>query len=112
MLKLKLASGFFATIVILFNTGCATPAPLAPHRSMNYQDLSWFAIDCRKKTEQIAMLQAMRPTKDEKLFAYFTNQIFFWEMVTDSDSYKQRQQLSANRIDWLISQHLMRLRDC
>lgn len=79
---------------------------------MNYNDLEWFAVDCKYKTEQIAMLQSMRPTKDERLFARLESEMFFWEKYVSPDKHAQRHQLSSKRIDWLINQHLLRLREC
>jgi hypothetical protein len=79
---------------------------------MSWQDLEWFVVDCRHKAQQIAMLQAMRPTNDEKLFARLNNELFFWQPFTNPELFAQRQQIGSNRVDWLINQHLMRLREC
>jgi hypothetical protein len=110
MRKSKLVSGLFATIAILFSTGCANLS--APHRTMNYNDLEWFVVDCRQKRQQIAMLQAMRPTRDEKLFARLNNELLFWEPFTNPEKFQQRNQIASSRVDWLINQHLLRLREC
>jgi hypothetical protein len=110
MHKLKIVFGFFVIVVTLLSSGCANLT--APHRPMHYSDLEWFAVDCKLKTEQIAMLQAMRPTNDEKLFARLNNELFFWQVFSDPDKFEQRRQIGMNRIDWLINQHLMRLREC
>jgi hypothetical protein len=110
MHKLKIAFGCFAIAATLLNAGCATNT--APHRAMNWQDLEWFVVDCSRKAEQIAMLQAMRPTNDEKMFARLNNELFFWEPFTNPERFAQRQQIGSNRVDWLINQHLMRLREC
>ena len=84
----------------------------APHRTMSHADLEWFVVDCRHKAEQIAMLQAMRPTNDEKLFARLNNELLFWQVLTAPEKVEQRRQIGSNRVDWLINQHLMNLRDC
>jgi hypothetical protein len=110
MHKLKIAFGCFAIVATLLNTGCANLS--APHRTMSWQDLEWFVVDCRHKTEQIAMLQAMRPTNDEKLFARLNNELLFWQPFTAPEKFAQRQQIGSNRVDWLINQHLLRLREC
>lgn len=110
MHKLKIAFGCFAIAATLLNTGCANLS--APHRTMSWQDLEWFVVDCGRKSEQIAMLQAMRPTNDEKLFARLNNELFFWQPFTNPEKFAQRQQIGSNRVDWLINQHLMRLREC
>ena len=110
MHKLKIAFGCFAIAATLLNTGCANMS--APHRTMSWEDLEWFVVDCRRKSEQIAMLQAMRPTNDEKLFARLNNELFFWQPFTNPDKVEQRRQIGSNRVDWLINQHLMRLREC
>jgi hypothetical protein len=110
MHKLKLAFGCFAIAATLFNAGCANMS--APHRTMSHADLEWFVVDCRHKAEQIAMLQAMRPTNDEKLFARLNNELLFWQVLTAPEKVEQRRQIGSNRVDWLINQHLMNLRDC
>ena len=79
---------------------------------MNYNDLEWFVVDCRQKRQQIAMLQAMRPTRDEKLFARLNNELLFWEPFTNPEKFQQRNQIASSRVDWLINQHLLRLREC
>lgn len=101
--------GIFATIAILFSaTGCTT----AQHRSMSYQDLNYFKVDCRIKTQQIAMLQSMRPTADEKIIARFNNVAHPWQQVTNPNEFYHRHNLGSNRIDWMINQHLMALKEC
>jgi len=110
MHKLKIAFGCFAIAATLLNAGCATNP--APHRTMNWQDLEWFVVDCGHKSEQVAMLQAMRPTNDEKLFARLGNELLFWQPFTNPNKFEQRQQIGSNRIDWLINQHLLRLSEC
>ena len=111
MRMLKIVFGYFVTIAILFNTvGCASQQQV--HRTMNYADLEWFVVDCRAKSQQIAMLQAMRPTQDEKLFARFDSKLRMLERFTHPASYEQRTQIGSHRIDWLINQHLMNLRKC
>jgi hypothetical protein len=110
MHKLKLAFGCFVIAATLFNSGCANMS--APHRTMSHADLEWFVADCRFKTEQIAMLQAMRPTRDEKMFARLNNELLFWQVFTAPEKAEQRSQIGSNRVDWLINQHLLRLREC
>jgi hypothetical protein len=110
MHKLKIAFGCFAIIATLLNTGCANTK--SPHRPMSHADLEWFVVDCRFKTEQIAMLQVMRPTNDEKMFARLNNELFFWQPFTNPNQFEQRHQIGSGRVDWLINQHLMRLREC
>jgi hypothetical protein len=110
MHKLKTVFGFCAIVAILFSSGCANLS--APHRPMNWNDLEWFVVDCRLKSQQIAMLQAMRPTNDEKLFARLNNELFFWQMFSNPEKHEQRLQIGSHRVDWLINQHLMRLREC
>ena len=79
---------------------------------MSHADLEWFVADCRFKTEQIVMLQAMRPTRDEKMFARLNNELLFWQVFTAPEKAEQRSQIGSNRVDWLINQHLLRLREC
>ena len=60
--------GVCVTLAILLTTGCST----VQRTPMAFVDLDHFKVDCRKKGEQIAFLQSMRPTPDEKLFAGVT----------------------------------------
>jgi len=110
MHKLKIAFGCFAIAATLLNAGCANLS--SPHRPMSHADLEWFVTDCRFKSEQIAMLQSMRPTNDEKMFARLNNELFFWQPFINPNQFEQRQQIGSGRVDWLINQHLMRLREC
>lgn len=79
---------------------------------MSYHDLNYFKVDCKIKSQQIAMLQSMRPTADEKLIARFNNAVQPWQQVTNPQEFHYRQSLGYNRIDWMINQHLMTLKEC
>ena len=60
-----------AIAVIAALSGCATTNSLLGQR-MSYQDLNTFQIDCTKKYEQIAFLQAQMPTQNQRFAALFT----------------------------------------
>ena len=99
--------GVCVTLVILLTTGCST----VQRTPMGFVDLDHFRIDCKKKTQQIAFLQSMRPTPDEKLFAGFSAMLQPWTYITDPYGQDSRQVVSSGRSEWIINQHLMTLRD-
>ena len=104
------ACGSFAIVAILFASGCATPTlkrPLAQHH------LETFQIDCARKTEQIAFLESQRTTGDDRLWAWATNYVTPWTAYTDTEQHNERRSVSSGRVNWLISQKMMRLaKDC
>ena len=105
--KSKLVFGICAVSVILFSTGCS----IRPSRPMTFVDLDHYQINCRYKTQQIAMLQSMRPTPDDRLFARIENALNPFSIITDTDQYLDRKAVSAGRTEWLLNQKLMALRD-
>lgn len=105
---LKVAFGIFAITAILCNTGCGT----VQTQPMTFADLDYFQVDCKKRTEQIAMLQSMRPTRDDKMFARIGNMIQPWQTITDPDTYSNRQSVGTGRSDWILNQKLMELASC
>ena len=100
----------FGTCVILatlLTTGCST----VQRTPMGFADLDSFQIDCRRRGEQMAFLQSMRPTNDEKLFAGFGAMLQPWTYLSDPYAQDSRRVLSTGRSEWLINQKLMELRD-
>ncbi len=74
------------TIVSLCS-GCATGSP--PSQSVTFDELNRYQIDCRKKSEQIAFLNSLRRSPDDRLFT-----LDGWFGVND-------------RINWVINYHLV-----
>jgi len=101
------AYGVCVTLAILLTTGCST----VQRTPMGFADLDGFQIDCRRKSEQIAFLQSMRPTNDEKLFAGFGAMLQPWTYLSDPYAQDSRRVVSTGRSEWLINQKLMELRD-
>jgi hypothetical protein len=101
------AYGVCVTLAILLTTGCST----VQRTPMGFADLDGFQIDCRRKGEQIAFLQSMRPTNDEKLFAGFGAMLQPWTYLSDPYAQDSRRVVSTGRSEWLINQKLMELRD-
>ena len=99
--------GICVTLAILCNAGCST----VQRTPMGFQDLDHFQIDCNKKAQQIAFLQSMRPTPDEKLMAGFSAMLQPWAYVTDPYGQDSKRVVSTGRTEWLINQHLMTIRD-
>jgi len=99
--------GICVTLAILCNAGCST----VQRTPMGFQDLDHFQIDCKKKVQQIAFLQSMRPTPDEKLIAGFSAMLQPWAYLTDPYGQDSKQAVSTGRTEWLINQHLMTIRD-
>ena len=99
--------GVCVTLAVLLTTGCST----VQRTPMGFADLDHFQIDCRRKSEQIAFLQSMRPTRDEKLFAGFSAMLQPWTYLSDPYAQDSRRVVSTGRSEWLINQKLMELRD-
>ena len=99
--------GICVTLAILCNAGCST----VQQTPMGFQDLDHFKINCKKKGEQIAFLQSMRPTRDEKLLAGFSAMFQPWTYITDPYGHDSKRAVSTGRSEWVINQLLMELRD-
>jgi hypothetical protein len=106
----KLVCGMFATIAIACNlVGCAGAPVREP---MAIYDLDTFRVNCKIKKQQVAMLQQMRMSADDMLFAKFRNLTQPWEQFSDGENYYRRIESSSGRTNWLIDQLLMELREC
>jgi hypothetical protein len=99
--------GVCVTLAILLTTGCTT----VQRTPMAFADLDHFKINCKKKAEQIAFLQSMRPTNDEKLFAGLSTVFQPWNYLTDPYGHDSNRAVSTGRSEWVINQLLMELRD-
>ena len=76
-------------------------------------DLGSFQIDCRIKEQQIALLQSMRVSRDDRIINSLANLAQPWQAITAPDQVYQRQQIQSGRTNWLINQNLQRLAyDC
>ena len=99
--------GVCVILAILLTTGCST----VQRTPMGFADLDHFKVNCKKKAEQIAFLQSMRPTNDEKLFAGFSTIFQPWNYITNPYEHDSNRAVSTGRSEWLINQLLMELRD-
>lgn len=80
---------------------------------MDQRDLARFQIDCDRKAEQIQFLESQRTSRDDRLWAWVTNQVQFWDQYTDPQRYNQRRVTVSGRSNWTINQHLMTIeRNC
>lgn len=80
---------------------------------MSFQDLNHYQIDCSRKFDQIAVLQSMRPTRDDRMFARLSKMVQPWKVVTDPLSNSENEAIGTGRTEWLINQKLIALhRDC
>lgn len=105
--KSRIAFGAFVIIASVFSTGCATRHP------MPVADLEYFQIDCRIKHQQVAWLQSMRTTPDDRLLAGVANILAPWKVITDPHGRYQKNAMHIGQSDWLINQHLMSIgRNC
>ena len=104
--KSAVVSGICVTLAILCS-GCASPrsAPLG------FADLDSFQIDCNHRTAQIAFLQSMRSTPDDRLIARASNAIQPWLVYTNPEQHYNNANRGYGRSDWVINQKLFELRD-
>lgn len=79
---------------------------------MAVYDLDTFRVNCKIKKQQVAMLQQMKMSADDMLFAKVFNLSRPWEQFTDGERYYTRSQSGSGRTNWLIDQLLMELREC
>ena len=99
--------GVCVTLAVLLTTGCST----VQRTPMAFADLDHFKVNCKKKAEQIAFLQSMRPTNDEKLFAGLSTIFQPWNYIVDPYGHDSNRAVSTGRSEWVINQLLMELRD-
>ena len=78
---------------------------------MGFSDLDSFEIDCSQRTQQMALLQSMRSTPDDRLFARASNALQPWLTLTNPDQQYNNAMRGYNRSNWVINQKLMELRD-
>lgn len=104
--KSKVVSGICVTLAILCS-GCATSRP----QPMSFAELDYFQINCAQRTQQMALLQSMRSTPDDRLFARASNALQPWRAYTNPDQYRDNAYQGYGRSDWVINQKLIELRD-
>ena len=83
-LKSAVVSGICVTLAILCS-GCATSGS----QPMRFADLDNFQINCNRRAEQIALLQSMRSTHDDRLFALLSNTVQPWKQFSDPEQYNE-----------------------
>lgn len=79
---------------------------------MSATDLNYFQPDCRIKQQQIEMLQSMRQSPDEQLFARIHNVTNFWHSFTRPDEYVRRAEIGAGEINRQINYNLYLMSQC
>lgn len=95
--------GMCVITVSLFS-GCATH-PDPSRVPMATVDLNYFQVDCRRKAEQVAMLQAMRQTRDEKFASQMRAMVNPFVWTSDHD-------IAYNNPNKYINYHLRNLSYC
>lgn len=68
-------------------SGCATGSPAS--ESVSFDELNRYQIDCKKRDEQVAFLNSLRRSADDRLFT-----LDGWFGTND-------------RINWVINYHLV-----
>jgi hypothetical protein len=107
---LKLGTVFgLCVIIVSLCSGCATQVDRVP---MAAQDLNYFRIDCKRKQQQVVMLQSMRQTADEQAAAAFTNAFTPWRVITDPNGYQRRYEIGTGEINRQINYNLHLLSYC
>lgn len=96
-------------IIASLCSGCATQVNRMP---MSAQDLNYFQVDCRRKEQQVAMLQSMRQTSDEQASAVFTNAFTPWRAITDPIAYQRRHEIGSGTTNRQINYNLHLLSYC
>jgi hypothetical protein len=103
--------GICVIAVSLFS-GCAATGR-ADRIPMREVDLKNWHHDCKHKTEQVAMLQQMRQTPDERAIAKLSNAVTPWTKYTNPDQHRENRMQGMGQNNWYIDYHLLLLaRDC
>ena len=97
--KSKLVSGICVTLAILCS-GCATS--VGKSKQMSYNSVITYQTDCSKKNEQIAMLNNMRTTRDDRALAKLKNIFQPWLQFTSPDQYTDNYYQGAGVTDAYI----------
>ena len=105
----RFVSGASVIIASVFSTGCAVPTINQPWAT---EDLDRFYVDCSRKEQQIAMLQAQRSSADDQVLSRITNALQPWQAFTGDPDRDLRMHIGRGMTDWQINQNLMRLRNC
>lgn len=105
----RLVSGASVIIASVFSTGCAVPTINQPWVT---QDLDQFHVDCSRREQQIAMLQAQRSSQDDQFLARLSNAVQPWQALTGHPDRGLRMDIGRGMTNWQINQNLMRLRNC
>ena len=87
-----------SAILAILCSGCAVPAS----RQMGFGDINYFQSDCSKRDEQIAMLNSMRSTRDDRALAKLKNIFQPWLKITDPDQYADNYYQGAGVTDAYI----------
>ena len=105
----RFVSGASVIIASVFSTGCAVPTINQPWAT---EDLDRFYVDCSRKEQQIAMLQAQRSSADDQVLSRITNALQPWQAFTGDPDRALRMDIGRGMTNWQINQNLMRLRNC
>ena len=101
--RFAIVSGMCVMCVALFS-GCASQ--INPNRvPMSTQDLNHFQIDCRIKSQQVAMLQSMRQSREEQFAADMRSRLRPFSWTPDHD-------IAYNNPNKYIDFHLNQLSYC
>ena len=103
----SIACGLSAAIVSVSLLGCAG-APVI-NRPMYTADLDAFQIDCSRKQEQQRLLLSQLSSKDDRLYAWWTNYLQPWKEFTGDADQGLRRDIYSRMTNWTINQHLMNL---
>lgn len=108
--KSAIACGSFAIIVSLCS-GCATQ-PSFNRIPMATQDLNHFRIDCARRDQQIAFLQAQRVNRDDQFEARVRTTLKPWEKFTSPAVYAINSDVAYNNPNKYINYLLWELSQC
>jgi hypothetical protein len=103
----------FGTCVIAASlfSGCATSRP--DRVPMARDQLNHFVRDCRQKANQVAMLQNMRQTQDERILAGLEVASNPLLKYVNPAQHRQLQDIGSGQTNWYIDYHLQMLaREC
>jgi len=98
--------GICVMFASLFSGCAATRTDRVP---MDRHSLNHFQKDCKKKEQQVALLQSMRQTKDERMLAGFETGFNPLMRFTNPHRYQQLQDIYRGQTNWDIDYNLIML---
>lgn len=112
MNKIKARSRLVCGACVIIASVCnPAQAQTAAHdRPMSAMDLEAMVIDCQHKEAQMRLLNSLRPSRDDRIWAGMSNLFSPWRAWTDQETFYHNQEIKSGRYQWIINQKILQLK--